>query len=129
MDRAVNTQTLARAAYSQTSAPIRTDRGTEYEIFARVTHKLRAAAARGKPGFAALAEAVHQNRQLWTLLAADVADGGNALPRDVRARIFYLAEFTQEYSRRILSKGASIAPLVEINAAMMRGLRSRGGAA
>lgn len=129
MERAVNAQTLAKAAYSTSSTPIRTDRGTEYEIFARVTHKLRSAAAKGKPGFAELAEAVHQNRQLWTILAADVADKDNGLPKDLRARIFYLAEFTQDYSRKVLSNGASIVPLVEINAAMMRGLRGRGAAA
>lgn len=122
----MNSQTLAKAAYSGHHAPIRTDRGTEYEIFARVTHKLRAAAAKGKTGFAALAEAIHHNRQLWTMLATDVADKDNALPRDLRARIFYLAEFTQDYSGKVLSKGASIAPLVEINAAMMRALRGTG---
>lgn len=119
----MNSQTLAKAAYSQGHTPVRTERGTEYELFATVTHKLRVAAAKGKPGFAALADAVYHNRQLWTLLATDVADKDNALPKDIRARIFYLAEFTQDYSSKVLSKGASIAPLVEINAAMMRGLR------
>ena len=52
----------------------RTNRRSEYELFAKVTHKLRVAAAKGKPGFAALADAVHHNRQMWTLLASDVAD-------------------------------------------------------
>ena len=122
----MNSQTMAQAAYSQVRAPIRTERGTEYELFARVTHKMRRAAARGKPGFAALAEALHHNRNLWTVLAADVADRENGLPRDLKARIFYLSEFTQDYSGKVLSKGASIAPLVEINAAMMRGLRGGG---
>ena len=122
----MNSQTMAKAAYAQDRAPIRTDRGTEYELFARVTHKMRQAAARGKPGFAALADAIHQNRSLWTLLATDVAGKDNQLPRDLKARIFYLCEFTQDYSGKVLSKGASIAPLVEINAAMMRGLRDGG---
>jgi len=122
----VNSQTMAQAAYGQDRATIRTDRGTEYELFARVTHKMRQAAAKGKPGFAALAEAIHHNRNLWTVLATDVASKDNKLPRDLKARIFYLSEFTQVYSGKILSKGASIAPLVEINAAMMRGLRGAG---
>lgn len=122
-------QTMAQAAYARDRAPIRTDRGTEYELFARVTYKMRQAAAKGKPGFAALAEAIHHNRSLWTLLATDVADQGNKLPRDLKARIFYLSEFTQDYSGKVLSKGASIAPLVEVNAAMMRGLRGGGARA
>ena len=121
-------QSLAQAAYTTERAPIRTDRGTEYELFARVTHRMRAAAAKGRPGFVALAEAIQQNHELWTLLASDVAGPDNALPRELRARIFYLAEFTQAHSRKILNDGASIAPLVEINAAMMRGLRGNGAA-
>lgn len=122
----MNSQTMAKAAYGQVRAPIRTDRGTEYELFARVTHKMRKAAAKGNTGFPALAEAIHHNRNLWTLLATDVAGKDNRLPRDLKARIFYLSEFTQNYSAKILSKGASIGPLVEINAAMMRGLRGVG---
>ena len=125
----MNSQILARSAYAKGKMPIRTERSTEYELFARVTHQLRAAAARGKPGFAALAEAVHHNRELWILLASNVADKDNALPSDLRARIFYLAEFTHDYSGKILSNGASIVPLVEINAAIMRGLRGHGAAA
>lgn len=120
----MNAHTLAQAAYARSDTPTRTARGTEYEIMAKVTHRLRAAAAKGKPGFAALSDAIHKNRQLWTLLAADVADNGNALPRDLRARIFYLAEFTQAHSEKVLARGASVAPLIEINAAIMRGLRS-----
>lgn len=119
-------QAQARSAYTEGKTPIRTERGTEYELLARVTHKMRAAAARGKFGFAALAEAVQHNRQLWTMLAAHVADGDNALPRDLRARIFYLSEFTRSHSQKVLKQGASIAPLVEINAAVMRGLRAQG---
>ena len=123
----MNSQSLAKTAYTQGKTPIRTPRGTEYELFARVTHKLRVAAAKGKPGFAALADAVHHNRQLWTLLASNVADKNNTLPKELRARLFYLSEFTHDYSTKVLSKGASIAPLVEVNAAVMRGLRGKAG--
>ncbi|PIE12422.1 MAG: flagellar biosynthesis regulator FlhF [Rhodobacterales bacterium] len=119
----MNARSLAHAAYSQSNTPIRTDRGTEYEVLARVTHAMRLAAARGQKGFTNLADAIHKNRNLWTILAADVADKNNPLPKDLKARIFYLAEFTQSHSRKVLQDGASIAPLVEINAAVMRGLR------
>lgn len=119
----MNAQNLARRAYTNRSAPIRTPRGTEYEVFANISHRLKAAALKGKFGFPALAEAIHDNRKLWTILAVDVADKDNGLPRDLRARIFYLAEFTQTHSREVLRNGASVAPLLEINAAIMRGLR------
>lgn len=120
----MNAHSLAQRAYSKKSTPIRTARGTEYEVFARITHRLKAAAQQGKLGFSALAGAIHENRQLWTLLAADVADTENPLPKDLRARIFYLAEFTNSHSTKVLTKGASVAPLLEINTAVMRGLRN-----
>ncbi|OUS19593.1 flagellar biosynthesis regulatory protein FlaF [Litorivita pollutaquae] len=120
----MNAQNLARQAYTNQAAPIRTTRGTEYEVFAKITHRLNAAARKGKMGFPALASAIHDNRKLWTMLAADVADDDNGLPNDLRARIFYLAEFTQVHSRKVLKSEASAAALIEINAAMMRGLRS-----
>ncbi|WP_298677063.1 flagellar biosynthesis regulator FlaF [uncultured Lentibacter sp.] len=118
----MNVQSQARAAYSKHGAPTRTHRGTEYEIFAKITNALRIASAKGPQGFPELADAIHKNRQLWTLLATDVASKNNGLSQDLRARLFYLAEFTQEYSPKVLRQNASIAPLLEINAAIMRGL-------
>ncbi|MGH1423085.1 MAG: flagellar biosynthesis regulator FlaF [Pseudooceanicola sp.] len=115
--------TLAQRAYGQSATPIRTPRGAEYDVFARITHRLVAAGRNQKTAFPALAKAIHDNRKLWTILAVDVADGANKLPQDLRARIFYLAEFTQAHSSKVLRDGASVTPLVEINAAVMRGLR------
>lgn len=125
----MNAHSLAQRAYGQASSPTRTARGTEYEVLARVTHRLISAARKGKKGFPDLCRAIHDNRQLWTLLATDVADEKNSLPEDLRARIFFLAEFTQSHSSKVLQKKASVAPLVEINSAVMRGLRKDGGAA
>lgn len=116
----------ARAAYGAPTLPTRTARGTEYELFARVTHRLRAAEAQGRDGFAELARALHDNRLLWTTLAGDVAGPGNALPAALRARIFYLAEFTLLHSRRVLAREAGAGVLIEINTAVMRGLRAGG---
>ena len=123
----MNAVALAKTAYNSSSrAPLRTSRGTEYEAFAKVTHQLGRAQT---SNFADLAAALHENRRLWTLLAADVAGEGNGLPDDLRARVFYLAEFTADHSRKVLSDGADAAVLVEINTAVMRGLRQSEGVA
>ena len=117
----------AKTAYNSSSrAPLRTSRGTEYEAFAKVTHQLRRA---GALSFSHLAEALHENRRLWTLLAADVADAGNGLPNELRARLFYLAEFTADHSRKVLSDGADVEVLIEVNTAIMKGLRQTEGVA
>ena len=119
-------QSLAQRAYGETASPTRTARGTEYDVMARVTHRLIASAKKGRRGFADLSHAIHDNRQMWTILAADVADQANPLPQDLRAKIFYLAEFTQVHSRKVLRREATVAPLIEVNSAVMRGLRQDG---
>ncbi len=113
----------AASAYGSVTAPTRTARAIEYDVIARITARLRSAAKAGRPGFPALAGALHENRQLWSALAADVALPGNELPPQLRAQLFYLAEFTANYSARVLSHGADVGPLVDINTAVLRGLR------
>ena len=73
-----------------------------------------------------LLEALHENRKLWRTLAIDVADKDNALPKDLRARIFYLAEFTDHHTNAVIRKKVSAVPLLEINTAILRGLKQDG---
>ena len=118
----MNSIQLARTAYTQSARPIRTSRRTEYDAFASITGRIRTAVRAGNDGFAALVEALHENRKLWILLAADVADSDNGLSSDLRARIFYLAEFTVHHTSRVLAGEAHADVLVEINSAVMNGL-------
>jgi flagellar protein FlaF len=121
----VNAQILARSVYGSAVVPTRTERSTEYELFAQITHRLKAALLK-KDDFNAMVRALHDNRSLWTTLAADVSVSTNALPAALRAQIFYLGEFTQHQSRRVLSGDGSADVLVEINTMVMRGLRASG---
>lgn len=116
-------------AYSRRDAPARTFRSVEYDLLARATHLLKTAWSRRTEDFPALAVALHQNQQLWSMLAADVADQGNGLPAALRARLFYLFEFTAHQTRAILDNRGSVDVLTDINTAVMRGLRGEGGAA
>lgn len=108
-------------AYASPDMPTRTARDTEYEILARVTHRMTTAKERGT--HPDLVNALHENRRLWLTLGTDVADPGNALPAQLRARLFYLYEFTETHTRKVLTGDASIDVLVEINTSIMRGLR------
>lgn len=118
----------AQSAYRAQAKTVRTHRGLEYDALARITRRLREA---GEPqrGIAALAGAIHDNRRLWTILAADAADRDNPLPAELRARIIYLAEFTRLHSAKVLRATAEITPLIDINTAVMRGLHDRGARA
>ncbi|PQO22871.1 flagellar biosynthesis regulator FlhF [Rhodobacteraceae bacterium WD3A24] len=118
----------APAAYAAPDSPTRTPRNVEYDLFARTTHRLSKAAGASGRDFPALARALHANRRLWITLAADVASDGNRLPRQLRAQLFYLAEFVEAHSRKILAGEGDAQVLVEINTSVMRGLRAPGDA-
>lgn len=113
-----------RSAYAQSDAPSRTPRGIEYDVFAQVTKRL----AQTGQDFPAFAAAVSDNLKLWSTLAADVAGSGNGLPAPLRAQLFYLYQFTEQHSRKLLQGEAEIGVLVEINTSVMRGLRGEVGA-
>ncbi|MGR3660065.1 MAG: flagellar biosynthesis regulator FlaF [Paracoccaceae bacterium] len=120
----MNAINRAQIAYSSATAPIRTDRGNEYDAFARVTRNLKSANAKiNYPGFI---QALHKNRELWTLLAINVADPENALPSQLRAQIFYLAEFTIDHTSKIIAGKADSSSLIDVNTLIMRGLAERG---
>jgi flagellar biosynthesis activator protein FlaF len=113
----------AALAYRRPDAPVRTPRDIEYDLLARTTQRLAAASARRKQDFPGFAAALSDNTILWSTLAADVADPGNGLPAPLRARLFYLYQFTSEHSRAVLDNRGSVDVLVDINTAVMRGLR------
>ena len=105
---------------------VRTARDAEYDIFSRVTRMLRQATERGHgPDMIA---AVDKNNQLWTILASDLADPGNALPDEVRAGLLSLAGFSLRHGHQALAGKVSLAPLIDINMSVMRGLRGTSGA-
>lgn len=123
----MNATEMAQSAYTKSAMPIRSTRGIEIDAFSQITHRLAKEAKSGN--YAALVAALHDNRKLWTILAADVADQGNQLPAETRARIFYLAEFTNLHTSRILTGAADTSALVEINSAIIQGLWQMGTAA
>jgi flagellar protein FlaF len=120
----VNASLKARHAYAPTSAPIRSARGIEYDVISRITYRLKKAIEKGD--FGPLVEALHENRNLWRVLAIDVASSENQLPKDLRARLFYLAEFTDQHTSKVISREENAIPLLEINTAILRGLKPMG---
>ena len=118
----MNASDRALLAYAPANSPLRTERAIEHQVIAKVTAGLTEAIRNSPNDFPALARALHDNRQLWTVLAADVAQAENRLPEMLRAQIFYLAEFTTIHTARVLRGEARAEPLVEINTAILKGL-------
>lgn len=119
----------AHAVYARPEAPQRNPRMLEYDLLARATKALSLAASRKSEGFPALAAALDQNQRLWSTLAADVAEAENGLPPKLRAQLFYLYEFTAQHTQVVFAQKGSVDVLIDINTAVMRGLRGQGGAA
>lgn len=117
-----------KAGYTRPDATLRPMRSIEYDAFARVTQKLSSAWQNRKSDFPALVQALTDNLGLWSTLAADVASSGNTLPSALRAQLFYLYEFSEIHTRRVLEGSAAVDVLIDVNTAIMRGLRGQGGA-
>lgn len=117
----MNVTALAQRGYAPTAAPLKSARRAEYDVIARITSRM-AASIKAKD-FNGLIHAMHENRTLWRKLAIDVADPGNLLPDDLRGRLIYLSEFTEHHTRKVIARDASATPLVEVNTAILRGLK------
>lgn len=121
----MNATLQARSAYTTNQTAVRTPRSIEAQLLGQVTSDLKKAAA-PKASFATIADAVHRNRRMWTTFATGVADKDNELPDQLRAQLFYLAEFTEQHSRKILRGEDTIDALIDINMSILRGLTGTG---
>lgn len=117
----MNATLLARDAYGASNRGISTPRSDEYAAFSRITSAMKRAGT-----FAETAEALTDNRRLWSLLAADLAGEGNGLPRQVRADLISLSLFTDAHTSKVLRREAGIEVLIDINTTVMAGLRQQG---
>lgn len=124
----MNALELARRSYARPDTPARSPRDIEYELLARITRRLCATSTRTDTGFGALVSALHDNEEMWRTFAMDVAEPGNGLPAPLRAKLYYLYEFTAQHSAKVRDGSASIDVLIDINTAVMRGLRGNGAA-
>lgn len=120
----MNAFAQAQRAYAPSNAPTKTARSTEYDVIARISHRMKRAIQ--QDDFVALADALYENNRLWLALALDVADSDNLLPDELRARVIYLAEFTRQHTRKVLKKQDSAVTLLEINSAILKGLKQEG---
>ncbi|WP_325168770.1 flagellar biosynthesis regulator FlaF [Paracoccus caeni] len=100
---------------------VRTARDSEYDVFSRITRMLRQADTTDDRR--AMIDAVHKNNQLWTILATDLAETGNLLPDDVKAGLISLAAFSLRHGHAVLAGRAEISALIDVNVAVMKGLR------
>lgn len=115
----------AQNGYAPNQIAVRTDRSVEAQLISRITGRLQSAGKLDKTGFPQLMTALHENRRMWTTLAANVADLDNELPKELRAQLFYLAEFTEQHSHLVVKGQADVSALIDINMSVVRGLNKQ----
>ena len=111
-------------AYQRAATQAEQPRDLEYRAFGQVTAGL----VRVREGNSALQvrlEVIDANRRLWNILSADCAAPENQLPITLRAQIISLAMWVARYSSEVLREGADVAPLIDVNRAVMEGLGAR----
>jgi len=109
-------------AYQNAAKKTEGPRQTEYRAFAVATRGLIDAAGLPETEVGRRAEALAANRRLWSLLAADCAADGNALPQGLRAQIISLSIFVDRHSSAVMRSGATWDVLIDINRTIMQGL-------
>ena len=115
---------LALKAYEKTAKSTGTPRSVEYQVFSRLTSALTKAEENKAENYFSYVTALSRNLEFWMIIGADVSSPENQLPKELRSQIFYLFEFTQQHTQRILNgdKTLNAAPLIEINTNVMNGL-------
>ena len=122
----MNSALAAAQRYSSLSEQTRHPKDLEYEVILEVTRELTAQSGGVATRFSDLVRALNKNERLWIEIGTQVADPDNALDPDLRARLFYMAEFVGHQTSKVLSGEAGIESLVEMNIAVLRGLKGRG---
>lgn len=111
---------MSVAAYRQSVMDTASPRQLERKVFQQVTMELETA-TRNNDAMARI-RAIDRNRRLWMTLVADVAEGGNLLPDQLKAGLISLGLWVDRYSGQALSTDRPLAPLVDVNRAIMQGL-------
>ena len=122
----MNAHTQAIAAYGNPANVQKTTRAAEYEVIARITARLRKAHQATGFSFPELAEALAENRRLWTELAIDLASQNNQLPKPLKLQLLGLARFVDRHTNAVLEGTESVTDLIDINHAILSGLAGKG---
>jgi flagellar protein FlaF len=109
-------------AYKQAATRNETPREMEYRLFGQVTRALIHASTVDASDITTRIDALDWNRRLWSTLATDCADPGNAMTMSLRAQIISLSLFVGRHSSAIMRDGESFDILIDLNRSIMQGL-------
>ena len=109
-------------AYKQAATRTESPREMEYRLFGQVTRALMHAATVDPSDTKTRIDALDWNRRLWSTLATDCADPGNAMSMPLRAQIISISIFVGKHSSRVMRNEDDFETLIDINRSIMQGL-------
>ncbi|MPQ95064.1 flagellar biosynthesis regulator FlaF [Thioclava sp. JE_KL1] len=127
---------MSVAAYKRTISETESPRQIERRILSRVTGELEAfladydsasQAGRGAILAQGLRTALWENERIWTALRDDLAEPANQFPADLKAALISLALWVERETQVVMGGGGAVAPLVEVNRNIIRGLSGDAG--
>lgn len=98
-------------------------RDNEYAALSHATYMMQKSKSTKDVNIQDFLLSINNNLKLWTIFATDVAKKENPLPNDVKSALFYLFEFTQLETHRLIRGEGDIDTLIDINKSIMKGLR------
>lgn len=114
---------LAMQAYSRHRSQTKSLRDLEYEVLLGSTRELKRLQVQSSPPFPQLAAVLNNNEKIWTEIGVQVAEKDNALPPELRAKLFYLSQFVAHRTAVILRGDSNLESLIDTNLAVLRGLK------
>ena len=115
-------QSLAFKAYGEVKQRTAGEKEIEFALFRQITDALTQVSETEDVQPTEWVDAIHRNQQLWTTIAIDLLQPGNALPDEMKRSLLYLAEFVRQTSMKIMAGEGDVADLIEVNQSIMTGL-------
>ena len=112
-------------AYAALEPALLDPKAAEARVVTQITRRMIAAWKDDGTPFPARAAILHDNRRLWTAVAAAVVSDQNALPDALRASLAGLAGFVDRETTKLLrgdGHGGDVRLLIEINRRIIAGL-------
>ena len=121
-------QHAATKAYGQVAQQTASPRELEVQLLLRAAARLQAVHDDWERDRAALDQALHFNRKLWTIFLTSVTNKDNPLPAEIRQNVANLGLFVMNQTLSVMGnpQRERLPSLININRELAAGLRSNG---
>jgi flagellar biosynthesis activator protein FlaF len=121
--------TLAHTSYQSARATLNS-RAIEFQVFSQITSRLDYYHNRTRethePYFCqGLAEALYDNKRLWSAITVDIAQPAHPYPLDLKEKLISLAHFVRNHTNKVLKNESTAEVLIQINESIIAGLKGQ----